>query len=106
MADEKSAEQPSKNSKDSGKAKSKYKRLIHVIWILLLTPVIGIFLLIIGVAMFADLPDIEQLQNPESNLATVCYSSDGKELGRFYLENRVTVQYSQIDQDVINALIA
>lgn len=106
MADEKPVEKSARNSKDSGKSKSNYKRLIRFFWVLLLTPVIGFMLLILGVAMFADLPDIEQLQNPESNLATVCYSSDGKELGRFYKENRVTVQYSKIDQDVINALIA
>ncbi|MDQ3110232.1 MAG: transglycosylase domain-containing protein [Bacteroidota bacterium] len=106
MADEKPVEKPAKNQKDSGKTKSKYKRLIRLFWIVLLTPVIGLVVLISGIALFADLPDIEQLQNPESNLATVCYSSDGKELGRFYLENRVTVQYSKIDQDVINALIA
>lgn len=106
MADEKPVEKPARNPKDSGKQKSKYKRVIRIFWILLLTPVIGMMLLVFGIAMFADLPDIEQLQNPESNLATVCYSADGKELGRYYLENRVTVQYSKIDQDVINALIA
>jgi penicillin-binding protein 1A len=106
MSDEKPAEKPVKDSKDPKKAKSKYKRIIRLIWILLLTPVLGIIALVVGIALFADLPDIEQLTNPESNLATVAYSADGKELGRFYLENRVTVHYKDIDPDVIHALIA
>lgn len=60
----------------------------------------------LGIAWFSDLPDVEELQNPESNQATVVYTSDGKELGRFYSENRLNVAYAQIDQDVVNALIA
>src|ERR1051325_4349891 len=96
----------SSGAKDSPKKKSKYKRIIRIFWILLLSPVVGIIALVVGIALFADLPDIEQLQNPESNLATVCYSADGKELGRFYAENRVNVHYTEIDPDVINALVA
>ncbi|CAN5173757.1 transglycosylase domain-containing protein [soil metagenome] len=106
MAAEKPTEKPAKNSKDSGKTKSKYRKIIRILWVLILMPVVGIVSLVLGFAMFSDLPDIEQLTNPESNLATVVYSADAKELGRFYAENRVSVQYSQIDPDVIHALIA
>lgn len=86
--------------------KKKYRRLIRVFWFLLFAPVIGFVCLLLGIAWFADLPDVEQLQNPESSLATVVYSADAKEIGRFYAENRVNVKYKDIDQDVINALIA
>jgi penicillin-binding protein 1A len=99
-------EKKSSGSKNSPNKNSKYKRIIRWFWILLLTPVLGLIGLVVGIALFADLPDIEQLQNPESNLATVCYSSDGKELGRFYKENRVNVHYDEIDPDVIHALVA
>ena len=75
---------------NSAVANSKYKRIIQILWVLVLAPIIGVTTLVFGIALFADLPDIEELTNPESNLATVAYSSDGKELGRFYLENRVT----------------
>jgi penicillin-binding protein 1A len=87
-------------------AKKKFRRLVIFFWIVLLAPVVSLLGLIVGIALFAELPDIEQLQNPESSLATVIYSSDGKELGRFYAENRVTVKFKKIDQDVIHALIA
>lgn len=108
MSKEASAE--SANGKSSGKPakpeKSKYKRIVRWFWILLLTPLIGFIGLVICIALFADLPDVEQLQNPESDLATVVLSSDGKELGRFYAENRVNVKFKDIDPDVIHALIA
>ena len=91
---------------NSAVANSKYKRIIQILWVLVLAPIIGVTTLVFGIALFADLPDIEELTNPESNLATVAYSSDGKELGRFYLENRVTTHYKDIDLDVIHALVA
>jgi penicillin-binding protein 1A len=87
-------------------AHGKYRRLLIAFWILLLSPVVGMILLILGIALFADLPDIEQLQNPENSQATVIYSADGKELGRFYAENRVNVKFKDIDPDVIHALVA
>ncbi len=106
MADEKTPEtKPS--PKDSPRKKSKLKKyVVRTFWFLFLTPIIGFICLMLGIAWFSDLPDVEELQNPESNQATVVYSSDGKELGRFYSENRVNVSYEQIDQDVIDALIA
>ncbi|GAB4133990.1 MAG: transglycosylase domain-containing protein [Bacteroidia bacterium] len=94
--------QPS--AKEGGK--STFSKWIRIFWILLLTPVLSFAALIIGVALFTDLPEVEELQNPESNLATVVYSSDGRELGRFYAENRVNVHFQEIDKDVINALVA
>ncbi|HEU4717637.1 MAG TPA: transglycosylase domain-containing protein [Bacteroidia bacterium] len=83
-----------------------YRKFVVLFWIVVLAPVLGLLGTVSGIAMFCDLPDIEQLQNPESNLATVVYSSDGKELGRYYAENRVNVQYKDIDPDVIHALVA
>ena len=91
---------------DSAVTNSKYKRIIQILWVLVLAPIIGVTTLVFGIVLFADLPDIEELTNPESNLATVAYCSDGKELGRFYLENRVTTHYKDIDLDVIHALVA
>lgn len=112
MAEEKS-EKPENTPKDkstekpSAKKKSKLKKyVVRLFWFMFLAPILGFVGLMLGIAWFADLPDVEELQNPESNQATVMYSSDGKELGRFYAENRVNVAYGEIDEDVINALIA
>lgn len=110
MAEEKSSKenQESKPAKGKGKpARPRWKKyLVRLFWFCFLTPILSFIGLMIGIAFFTDLPDVEELQNPESNQATVVYSSDGKELGRFYAENRVNVAYNEIDPDVIHALIA
>lgn len=82
------------------------RRYLRWFWIIFLSPFITLFLLIIGLMLFSDLPDVEELQNPQSNQATVMYGADGQELGRFYAENRVNVAYNEIDSDVIHALEA
>lgn len=108
MAEEKSTgEKPASKSTKSKSGKSRLKKYaVRLFWFLFLAPILGFVGLMLGISWFADLPDVEELQNPESNQATVVYTSDGKELGRFYAENRVNVAYNEIDQDVINALIA
>lgn len=64
---------------------------------------IGGFLLSLGED---DLPSLQQLENPDLQLATVAYTADGKELARYAYENRSSVAYDQISPNVINALIA
>jgi len=86
--------------------KPNYRRYIRIFWIMVALPVLGVVLIVGGIAMFADLPKIEDLQNPKNNLASVVYTSDGKELGRFYAENRVNVAYKDLDKDLIDALVA
>lgn len=72
---------------------------------------LGFFTLIfvlISIGWLGYLPDIKELQNPINKSATEIYSSDMQLLGRFSLakENRVPINYNEIDKDVINALIA
>lgn len=54
------------------------------------------------------MPEVEELKNPNDKFATVIYSADGEELGRYYRNsgNRVYADYSEISQNVIDALIA
>ena len=63
---------------------------------------------LISIGWLGYLPDIKELQNPINKSATEIYSSDMVLLGRFSLakENRVPINYNDIDKDVINALIA
>ena len=56
--------------------------------------------------VFGKMPSVEQLQNPEADLASEIYSSDGVLMGKYYSENRSEVKYNEISQNVINALIA
>lgn len=86
----------------------KSKKYIKWLWILLMGPIVFIFLLItlVGFGVFGSLPKVDELLNPKNSLATVVYSGDLKILGKYYLENRVNVNFQQLDKDLVNALIA
>lgn len=57
--------------------------------------------------LFGKLPSLQQLENPQANLATEIYANDGKTMmGKIYTENRVQVDYKDISKSVINALIS
>ncbi len=84
----------------------KKKRFIIWFWILFTMPMISLLLFVLGVRLFADLPDTEALQNPKTNLATEVFSSDMKVLGKFFAENRTNVKFKDISPNVVNALVA
>src|SRR5690554_8144753 len=81
------------------------RRFIFLLWVIGLAPIIGLAALLY-LASKSDLPDTVALANPKTNLATQVMSSDGKVLGRFYLENRTNVNYEDISPFVIQALVA
>ncbi len=83
-----------------------FRKPVLWLWILLLGPILFLFLLVGGVAMFGDLPTFQQLEDPNSNLASEVYSSDMKVLGKYYKENRVNVHYKDLSPNLVNALKA
>ncbi len=56
--------------------------------------------------IFGAMPSFDELENPESSVATEIISADGKTLGKFYLENRIPVKYDELPQHLVDALIA
>ncbi len=71
--------------------------------------VIGFVVLLFLLAswgVFGTLPTFEELENPETNLATEIVSSDGQTLGKFYRENRTPIKYEDLPEHLIQALIA
>lgn len=71
-------------------------------------PLVCFFLLVLLVALgvFGSLPKVDELLNPKNSLATIVYSGDMKTLGKYYRENRVNVNFQQLDKDLVDALIA
>ena len=66
------------------------------------------FLCILGLGLYmlllaGDMPSLEQIENPNLQLATVTYTADGVELGRHGWQNRSWVSYEDISPNVINA---
>ena len=69
--------------------------------------IILLFILIYN-GLIGFMPPVEQLRNPTDKFATVIYSADGVEMGRYFRDtgNRVYADISEISPNVINALIA
>src|SRR5208337_590555 len=85
----------------------KQKKSLKVFWIIFLTPLIFLITIftLISLGWLGFMPTFEDLENPERNLATEVYSTDGKIIGTFYYENRNTVEYKDLSPYLIHALI-
>jgi len=68
---------------------------------------ISIFIfLLAGWGTFGKMPTFEELENPETNLATEIFSSDGETLGKYYSENRTPIKYEDLPDHLVQALVA
>ncbi len=56
--------------------------------------------------LFGSLPDFKALENPDSELASELYSTDGILLGTYFRENRSPVTFDELSPNLVNALIA
>lgn len=85
-----------------------FKKYITYFWrifALFFFSVVFIFLLA-GWGALGPMPTIEDLENPETNLATEVISSDGKTLGKYFHENRTPVTFEDLPNHLVEALIA
>lgn len=93
--------------KKKAKSKGGEKYLVRF-WILYLVSLLLVFLFFIAIAnnLFGPMPSFEELENPKTNLATEIYSSDHKLIGTYYVENRSNVEYKELPQHLVKALLA
>ncbi len=86
------------------------RRIIGWMWKLFFLGFAAVILLFVLIynGWIGYMPPIEELKNPNDKFATVIYSADGEEMGRYYRNsgNRVYADYDEISQHVIDALIA
>ena len=75
-------------------------------WILLVSPVVLLALLLGAVWAFADIPSIEELENPDSKLATQVIAEEGEILTTYHIENRTFVGYEELPQSLVQAAVA
>jgi len=92
------------------KASPSQKKYIKIFWSLFGIGIVLVFILFTAISKgwIGYMPNIEELKNPKNKFATEIYSSDMQLLGRYFQskENRVSVSYSEISPNVVNALIA
>ena len=69
---------------------------------------ITLFFIMAYNGMIGYMPPIEDLKNPQDKFASVIYTSDGAELGRYFRNtgNRVYADFDEISPAVVDALIA
>lgn len=83
-------------------------RSVQILWRIYLGS-IGVLLLLLLCAnfgVFGKMPSIQELENPEADLASEIISSDGLLMGKYYSENRSEVKYNEISPNAMHALIA
>ena len=69
------------------------KKIVKWMWILLVSPVVALIVLLLLVWAFADIPSLEQLENPDTKLATQVIAEEGEILTTYHIENRTFVSY-------------
>ena len=82
------------------------KKIVKWFWLLFTLPVVMVCGLIALVWAFADIPSFEELENPDSKLATQVIAEDGEILTTFHIENRSYVTFGELSQNLVNAAVA
>ena len=82
------------------------KKIVKWFWLLFSVPVVLVIALVGLVWAFADIPSFEELENPESKLATQVIAEDGEVLTTFHIENRSYVSYDELSSNLVHAAVA
>ncbi len=96
------------SSKTDENQKKRRKRLLILFWLIALSPflILGTGLGLAAAGAFGELPKFEELENPNSSLATVVYTSDGEMLGKYFNQNRTNISYEELSPYLVDALVA
>ena len=87
----------------------KYWKFFVIFWSVVLVGIIGVFVFfwLISAGKLRFMPTFEELENPNNRFASEVYFADGPIMNRYFeKENRKYIEYREIPQSVIDALIA
>jgi len=86
------------------------KKWIAFFWAAVFIPILLLYIIMwaakTGSLGFDSLPDLTELENPKSNLASEIITADGKVIGKYFLQNRTNINYEDLSPHLVNALIA
>jgi penicillin-binding protein 1A len=90
------------------KKTTSFKKYLKWFWGIILGGFTLILVLFLYTAWdpFEVLPSFEELENPQTNLATEVISIDGKTIGKYATENRTPVHFRELPTNLVNALTA
>lgn len=87
------------------------RNFIHKKWLLwparfaVVIFIYWIFLELNFLWLFGDMPNMNEVRNPEVAIATEIYSCDSVLIGRFYTENRTPISFKEISPELVKALL-
>ena len=84
----------------------KKKRIVRIFWWLVTVPLVLVAVLLALVWAFAEIPTIEELENPDSKLATQVIAQEGEILTTYHIENRTFVDYDELAPNLVQATVA
>ena len=90
------------------KKTTSFKKYLKWFWGIILggfTLVLVLFLYTAWDPLYA-LPSFEELENPQTNLATEVISIDGRTIGKYAKENRTPIKFKELSTNLVNALVA
>jgi penicillin-binding protein 1A len=93
------------NQSNSVKDINYYKKKFWRVFAYTLLGVLAFFLFA-SWGLFGSMPSFEDLENPDSNLATEIISSDGVVIGKYFKTNRSQLKYSDLPKSLVEALVA
>jgi penicillin-binding protein 1A len=90
---------------------SKIFKAIVAMWTIFFIAIIGFALFIYSISInlngwYGELPGLKSLENPKSDLSSILYFADNKEMGKYYRYNRSQVTFDELSPNVVNALVA
>lgn len=86
-----------------------FKTPLKVFWGLFLLGVLAVAGIFGAAALgiMGPMPPFEQLENPNTNLATEVLSADGQILGKYYFnDNRTPITFEELPENLVDALVA
>jgi len=86
-----------------------FKTALRFFWATVALGILSVIALFSSAALglLGQMPELQQLENPKTNLATQILSNDGVVLGKFYFnDNRTSIAYDALPKNLVNALIA
>ena len=97
-----------KNNNQSNTTQKDFKYYTKTFWKFFFYGFGGVllFFLFASWGIFGSMPSFEDLENPDSNLATEVISSDQVVIGKFFRENRSQLKYSDLPKNLVDALVA
>jgi penicillin-binding protein 1A len=77
-------------AKKAGETKS-YRKYVIRFWVIFSAMVLSVFFLFFSISKgwLGFMPSFEELENPQSNLASEIISADQEVLGSYFIENRI-----------------